>query len=285
MSILNQSQISEYKNNGVVFLPGLISSEWVERMLAVVKHQMNKPSNWANDSGRDGGEGRMFTDRYQWQKNPEINAYIHETPLAQAAAEAMESASARFYFDHILVKQPNTPNSTPWHQDAPYWPFDGKQICSIWVALTETTVEQSALEFVRGSHATNKVFAPTSFNTSENNPNSKWQESGDGEETPDIEKNRSAFDIVSWNVKPGDALLFSAWTLHGAQGNQSNTHMRAAISTRWLGDDAIWQPSPGTDPTVQQKDVSVEPGQLAHDDKVFPKIWPRYSANGSMDYA
>ncbi|MEM7478182.1 MAG: phytanoyl-CoA dioxygenase family protein, partial [Planctomycetota bacterium] len=41
----------------------------------------------------------------------------------------MDSASARFYFDHLFVKQPGTDNPTPWHQDAPYWPFRGRKIC------------------------------------------------------------------------------------------------------------------------------------------------------------
>jgi len=276
---LSQEEVSTYQRDGVVFLPGAVASEWIQRLLAVVERQLANPSNWANDTDQGGASsedsGRLFTDRYQWQTNPEINAFIRQSTLAKLAAQAMQSHTARFYFDHLLVKEPQTQSATPWHQDVPYWPFKGKQICSIWVALTETRVSESALEFVAGSHADGTYYMPEAFVKAEGNANAEWQEQGEGVPVPDIEADRSRFEIVGWDVKPGDALLFSAWLLHGASGNASSSQRRAALSTRWLGDDAIWFPHPGADPTVQQQDVSVQPGQPAVDDQVFPLLWPR----------
>ena len=80
--------------------------------------------------------------------------------------------------------------------------------------------------------------------------------------------------IVGWDVNPGDALIFSAWTLHWAPGNSSLSSRRAAISTRWLGDDAVWFPHPGADPTIQEEDIHIEPGQPPADEQVFPRLWP-----------
>ena len=84
---------------------------------------------------------------------------------------------------------------------------------------------------------------------------------------------RDDFDIVGWNMDAGDVVLFSAWILHGAPGNSSSNRRRAAISTRWLGDDAIWHPHQGADPTVTEHDVCVTPGQYPADDDVFPLVW------------
>ena len=47
----------------------------------------------------------------------------------------------------------------------------------------------------------------------------------------------------------------------------------AALSTRWLGDDAIWHPHAGADRTVTQEQVAVNPGDTPVDDSIFPCVW------------
>ena len=133
-------------------------------------------------------------------------------------------------------------------------------------------MSESSLEFVRGSHRWGKFFAPVAFGT-----NAGWTADFRGEECPDIEAARDRFDIVGFDVDPGDALVFSAWTLHGAPGNASGRR-RVALSTRWLGDDARWAPRPGCDPTVKQADVCVAPGTYPADDDCFPEAWRDASA-------
>ncbi len=269
---LTQAERQAFAENGVVLVPKAVSAAWVSRMTAVVDQQLAAPSKWSNDANPGAATDRNFTDRYLWRENAEINAFIRESGCAKLAAQAMDSQSVRFYFDHLLVKEPGTAGPTPWHQDIPYWPFMGKQICSIWLALTSCTVENSALEFVRASHLDGKYYAPEAFNGPDD-ASASWMAKATGEKCPDIEADRSAFDIVGYDVVPGDALIFSAWTIHGARGNASVSSRRAAISTRWLGDDAVWYPHDGTDPTVKAEDVSVAPGDPPADDTVFPELW------------
>ncbi len=275
---LTAQQIKTYQQDGVLKLDQLIDDHWVERLLAVAQQQLDKPGKWANDGAPGQTRDRMFTDRYLWRENAVIREFIFDSACAQIAAQAMHSQSARFYFDHLLVKEPETESATPWHQDIPYWPFLGKQVCSIWVALTPATVAGSAMEFVRGSHLNDTYYKAEVFGKREDHPNANWTGKSQAEPVPDIEANRSAFDIVGWDVKPGDAILFSSWLLHGAPGNASSNQRRVALSTRWLGDDAIWHPHEGADPTVGKDDVCVEPGLYPADDDVFPLVWQKSSA-------
>jgi ectoine hydroxylase-related dioxygenase (phytanoyl-CoA dioxygenase family) len=271
---LTPEDVRTFQRDGVIRITEAVDKVWVDRLLQVVEAQLANPSTWANDANPGAEKNRLFTDRYQWRVNPEIRSYIYESGVARLAAQAMESTAVRFYFDHLLVKEPGTATVTPWHQDVPYWPVQGKQICSVWLALTDTTVEQSAMEFVRGSHASGKYYMPEVFGDRDNHPSS-WQRDGIGEPVPAIQENRQAYDIVGWDMQAGDAVLFSAWTLHWAPGNSSLHQRRAAISTRWLGDDAVWHPHPGADPTVTQDDVSLSPGEPVHDENVFPLVWHR----------
>jgi ectoine hydroxylase-related dioxygenase (phytanoyl-CoA dioxygenase family) len=270
---LTDEQLLAFREDGVAHVPGAVDPEWIERLLGVADQRLAEPGEWVNDGNPGNERNRMFTERYMWQSNPVINDYVFHSGCAELAGQAMGSGAVRFYFDHLLIKEPATDAVTPWHQDIPYWPFMGKQVCSIWLALTDATVEESAMEFVRGSHLSGSYFRPEVFNARSEHPNA-WAEEAAGDPLPDIEADRGAFDIIGYDVAAGDAVIFSAWVLHGARGNNSAGKRRVALSTRWLGDDAIWTPKAGSDPTVDPVDVSVKPGEYPADDTLFPQVWP-----------
>ncbi len=269
---LSDQEIEAFRHDGVVHAHAAIDEQWLCKIDAVIEQQLDQPGQWSNDGNPGQKKDRMFTDRYLWKTNQNVKEFVLQSGCARLAGQAMGSSSTRFYFDHILVKEPETSAPTPWHQDVPYWPFKGQKICSVWVALSDATIAGSAMEFVRGSHLDGKYYMPELFAARENHP-SAWQLEGQGERVPDIEENRDQYDIIGWDVKRGDAVIFSAWILHGAPGNSSLTSRRSAISTRWLGDDTEWYPHQGADPTVTQEHVQIDAGEYPADDENFPCVW------------
>lgn len=269
---LSEEEVVSFRTNGVVKVPEAVDPSWIPELLTVADGQLTKPSKWVNDVNPAASENRLFTDRYLWRHNDVIHRFVHDSGCARLAAQAMGSNSARFYFDHLLIKKVNTPTITPWHQDAPYWPFRGKQIASIWLALTPVTVEGSGMEFIRGSHFDDVYYLPEVFGGADNK-SGQWANEQQGVAVPDIDANREEYDIVSFDMAPGDALIFSAWILHGARGNSSSTQDRVALSTRWLGDDVLWDPREGVDPTVDPAQVLVDPGMPPRDNSFFPEIF------------
>ncbi len=253
-----------FASDGVVKIPGLVNADQLAGVIALAAQQLDHPGPWATDTNRGSDTNRLFTTRYLWRTEPTMRSFALDSGVSRLAAELMGSATARLYFDHTLVKEPHTAAPTPWHQDIPYWPFLGKQICSVWVACTAATVAQSSLEFVRGSHRWDAYYAPRAFAGPDD-----WISEFEGEECPDIESDRDNYDIVGFDVEPGDALVFSAWIVHGSPANAGPVR-RTAVSTRWLGDDAVWAPHPGSDPTVTQADTTVQPGCHPADDDRFP---------------
>ncbi len=264
-----------FSQDGVVKIEGAITGEWIEPLLELAYRELRDPGEWVSDSNPGASTDRLFTTRYLWPNEPLVYSFAAESGVAGLVGELLESSTARLYFDHTLVKEPNTSAPTPWHQDIPYWPFLGRQIASAWVALTPATVKESSLEFIRGSHRWNVYYAPESFDSSSN----AWTDDFEGEPVPDINSARADYDIIGFDVEPGDAIVFSSWILHGAPGN-AGPNRRVAFSTRWLGDDARWAPHPGSDPTVTAADVSVAPGEYPADDQHFPLMWT--SAEGSL---
>lgn len=256
-----------YISDGVVKIPGAVANEWLSEIAVMAEKELADPGEWVTDTNPGARTNRLFTSRYRWKTDSVVNRYVYESGVAQIAAALMESSTARLYFDHLLVKEPKTEAPTPWHQDIPYWPFWGKQICSAWLSMSEVTVAESSLEFVRGSHAWDSYFAPEAFDGAKN-----WTTDFKGERAPDVAGARNEFDIIGFDVEPGDAIFFSAWILHGAPGN-AGSKRRTALSTRWLGDDVTWYPHPGSDPTVTDEDTNLKSGQYPNDERHFPLVY------------
>ena len=271
MAVVITPEIQEaFAADGVVKVPGAVGEEWIDRILEDAQSQLVDGGPWVTDTNPGAATDRLFTTRYRWQHEPAVRDFVFSSPIASMAAALTGSSTMRFYFDHLLVKEPHTAAPTPWHQDIPYWPFLGKQIVSAWVSASRSSVSESSLEFVRGSHRWDAYYAPESFDF-----DGGWTEDFDGEPMPDIEAARDQadcpYDIVGFDVEPGDAIFFSAWIIHGAPPNRG-AGRRVALSTRWLGDDATWFPHAGCDPTVTSDDTTAVPGQYPDDDERFPLV-------------
>jgi ectoine hydroxylase-related dioxygenase (phytanoyl-CoA dioxygenase family) len=267
MAVITASQIREYKHNGAICIRQAIDASWIAPMLEHIDtHAATGGQDWTVEPG-----DRAFSDRYLWPTRDWMRAFMFESGVAEIAGRLMQSCVARGYFDHIFVRDARTPEVTPWHQDRPYWPFLGTQICSVWVALTGCELQSSGVSFVKGSHRWDKVYKPQAF--SEDDPNDEWIKHAAGEDIPDFWALRDKYEFLDWAMEPGDAIVFGADVLHAAGRNQTDNRRRVAVSTRWLGDDAIWDPREGTDPIVTQEHVSIQPGELAADDRAFPVGW------------
>ena len=123
----------------------------------------------------------------------------------------------------------------------------------------------STVEFVAGSHR-GPWLMPRTFMDDQ----AKWFPEGTLEELPDIEADRDAFEILAWELEPGDAVFFHMLTLHAAGGA---TRRRRAFSLRFLGDDAVhaprgWRTSPEFPGLADEL-----PGGAPMDNPRFPVLW------------
>ena len=90
---------------------------------------------------------------------------------------------------------------------------------------------------------------------------------------PDIDARRDEFDLVSFDLEPGDAVAFSFLTVHGAPPNPSPERRRRAFASRWLGDDATWAVRQGImSPPFPEVHRRLSPGDPVGGPE-FPVIW------------
>jgi hypothetical protein len=231
----------------------------------------------------------MFQDQFSAKRCTEMMDFIECSPAPQLAATLMQSSTATFFYDHVISKRPalmlsdnnSTTNAIPWHQDLPYWSVSGT-LASVWMCFDEMP-KGTAVAWVVGSHRWG-LYQPRHFVDS-----SPYEGAEDMEPLPDIDEmvaNGKA-TVKTFDVAPGDALIFDARIIHGSPGNilpTSNNetgsttppetqHRRVAL--RFGGDDAIyWNYDRET--AIPTPDIK---HGLSHGDKLackeFPQLWPR----------
>lgn len=174
---------------------------------------------------------------YQDQANPDAFPAYREllcgTTLADIPAAIFGCADVWLMYEQIWLKEGAATRRTPWHQDLPYLPAAGDDLAVMWLCLDAVSRECS-LEFVRGSHR-GPLYNPTAFNPDDVHANlfdpREWPQ------LPDIDADRDAFDIVSWAVEPGDAVIFHPAVLHGGAPTVAGVRRRT-LSLRFFGEDA-----------------------------------------------
>ncbi len=276
---ISAEDIAAYERDGATVLRNVVPMEWVEVMRTAIDRILADPGSASVEYTPGGKPGRYYGDFFVWMRDADFEAFIKDSPMPELAVQVMKTQAAHFFYDQLLVKEPGTREPTPWHQDLPYWPVRGEQILSIWVPFDRATVDSGVVVYIKGSHRWGKMFAPAAFG--KNTGFAEIYARAGLEPLPDIEAERDKYEILSWELDPGDVIIHHPLTLHYASGNASATGRRRGLALRYLGDDAEYDDRPGTF-VENQKVMALLPGFAMQDgDKYvgqyFPQVWPRDS--------
>jgi ectoine hydroxylase-related dioxygenase (phytanoyl-CoA dioxygenase family) len=228
----SEEDVARFEADGAIILRGVFR-DWIKTLRAGVEETLASPSALERSYRPKDGSSPFFQDFCNWPRIEAFRRFVFESPAGAVAARLMRSRTARFFHDHVLVKEPGTSVVTPWHQDQPYYCVDGRQSVSFWTPL-DPVARDVSLECVAGSHKWGKDHRPKRFDGTD-------LYAGDpSEEMPDIDQHRNEFRIVGWAMEPGDAVAFNFRTVHGAPGNTSPSNRRRVFSARWVGADAVF---------------------------------------------
>jgi len=263
--VLSDQERATFARDGVVFLPDRIDERWRARIAAVIDRDMAAPGPFHHHYESE--HGRFHATSRLWQSDPDARAYVFESPLPALAAQLLGSRKVNLLYDQIFVKEPGTEAPTAWHQDHVVWPIEGSQVISFWLALDRVTRKSSAVEYIRGSHRWNRRFQPYPLSRSRvlNYPRDPALE-----EMPDIDTERDKYDIVSWDMEPGDLVAFHSLIVHGAGGNFTTDQRRRGYSVRYTGEDVRFSPHLRTMKVLENPEL--RPGQPL-DSTLFPIVW------------
>jgi ectoine hydroxylase-related dioxygenase (phytanoyl-CoA dioxygenase family) len=213
---------------------------------------------------------------------PALAGVLETGRIAELAARLMQTPSAQLILEQTFYKQAGFINPTPWHQDTPFLRVRGDAMARVWLSC-DASPRALTVQVVRGSHRWNVVFnaaPPQTDRVETTGEGREFSFAGIGDDSlptaPDVARFRDSFDILSWDVEAGDAVVFNGNVLHGAQGAQHHPRPRRAFTTMWGGPDLRYhRPRGHATPTLAEiRGRSVPHGaRLGDFEDVFTVGW------------
>ena len=134
-------------------------------------------------------------------------------------AEIFVGSDIALFATHYICKEPLVGRAVPWHQDGGYWPLEPMEVVSLWLAVTESTIDNGCLKVVPGSHKTRLLeLVPT-----------------DRDEVLPLEipVDVDEHQAVAIELAPGDVSVHHPNIVHGSDRNGS-TSWRRGLTIRYI---------------------------------------------------
>jgi ectoine hydroxylase-related dioxygenase (phytanoyl-CoA dioxygenase family) len=259
----------EFERDGVTRLAGALDARWLARCEEAYDWSLEHPGPLAARLHRS-LPGEFHQDLCNPQCLSVYDPLLRDSPVADIASALWDDPHVWFMYEQVFLKQGGDTRRTPWHQDAPYLSVDGPHSIVLWITF-EVVPQEESLEFVRGSHR-GPLYDGSRFDPADDT--APIYGTGELPRLPDIEADRSRWDIVSWPVEPGDVIAFHLATLHGGAPTREG-HRRRTLSLRFFGSDAVYAARPRpAGPAVAGLHDALSPGDpFRH--AAFPKWRPR----------
>jgi ectoine hydroxylase-related dioxygenase (phytanoyl-CoA dioxygenase family) len=248
-----------FERDGACVIRGVLEVRWIELMRAGIEIALSDTQGVAQERAAE-KHGRFHNGFFHWKKNRSFESFLFGSEVVEIAAQLMRATQVNLFYDQLFVKEPKTPVETPWHSDFTFFPVTGGKLISIWVPFDPVSSANGAVRFIKGSHLWPDLNARIAEITK------------NGVKAED-------YDILSWELDPGDVLAFDLRTIHGSGGNQS-TFRRRALSSRWVDQDARYAPFDGDIFSWLRRafpnapEIDVDTGE-PFDSALFRRAWPR----------
>ncbi len=266
----------QFWDDGVVVLPQVLDPSWMDLVELGITRNLRQPGPYFARHYQ--GTPREFIDDYcNYAAVPEYQMLVQYSPITQIVASILGTERLWLFYDQIFIKDAAVGEArrTPWHQDTTYWITEGSQIAGFWITLDDTPAEAS-LEFVRASHL-GPTFAGTAFDYADDT--TPFTAGDTYPRIPDIEADRSSFDIVSFPIRRGDVIVFHPGMLHGG-GATLDAPPRRTLSLRFFGENVVYRQQPRPAPTYPGISALIKPGEPLRG-PWFPQVYPTAPAIGN----
>lgn len=220
---LTTDEVSRFRRQGflVVETPLIPEAEleWCRKILMRMLEGGEGRSEGRNLDliAREGGEDLVLPSVLQPSLYATELRKLSYRKTALEVARQLLGPQAEFSGDHTIFKPVHKGGATPWHQDEAFREpgFEYDEL-SIWIALTDSTVENGAMAYIPGSHKLGVL--PHRLN-------------GGSKQANTIEC-YAGFDPSSAAVCPiraGAMIIHDGRTVHGSAANRTNTPRLAYI--------------------------------------------------------
>ena len=163
---LSFAQIQQFKIDGYLVLPKLLSVDEVSALVMLTEKQLSArlkpfeleaevqyPGAPQNTSSTGGDTIRRLLQAYQ--RSDLFKAQAKRSEIISAISQILDSEQILLNPNHhncIMTKQAAYSSETLWHRDTRYWNFNNKYLINAWFALGDEQEINGAMKILPGSH-------------------------------------------------------------------------------------------------------------------------------------
>jgi phytanoyl-CoA hydroxylase len=226
---LTQNQIDQYRRDGFIQLSDVFTGQELQQFRDAVAGAVAKEVAEQAPPDRHRVPGTyesIFIQKVNlWRRHEAVRPFVANKRLGNIAAR-LEGTRMRLWHDHALFKEPAKGNNrTPWHQDAPYWPFQDRwHQTSIWIALKDATIQNGCMSFVAGTHSLGPMPAI---------------DLGNPQDIFDYAPHIKPVKPKTHELKAGSVTFHNGLTFHYAGPNKSDS-VREAIAIIFMPENTLY---------------------------------------------
>ena len=223
--MLTDPEHKAFAEDGFFLRPGFASPETCAAMLddvvalcraaagsGLCEGALVMPENNLADRNAPDAEGRV-SKVFRLHRRPVFRAFI-EDPRILGLVTDLLGPRVDCFLSQFIFKNPGAWGQ-PWHQDSFYFPFDHSPQIGLWLAISESTLENGCLRVLPGSHR-----EPIHEHVADRRPGANLGY------VEIVDHDMSAAEPVL--IQPGDLLVFHSHLMHSSSNNESEG-IRAAM--------------------------------------------------------
>lgn len=219
---LTDEQFAHYQREGYVVEDALTGEE-----VEAARERLREYTSGERDPGDiymqveprvERGEVAAESEEQRYRKlsgvveNDELFRELATTDAIVEPIKQLLGPHLKLYRSAVLMKPPKVGSEKGAHQDAPYWPIQPQEECSVWIPLDRATVENGCMQVIPGDHKRGAL------------PHVSVQD--------DFVIDEDHYDRADLEPQPmdaGEGLFFHALLPHYTQPNETDRWRRAVV--------------------------------------------------------
>ena len=208
---LNNKQIRDYNKKGYIFPIEVFS----ETEISTHREYFNQIIETEIQNERGG-----YSINGWHRHDPHIYDLIVDSRILDYVEDLL-GENIICWGTHYFCKLPGDSKRVSYHQDASYWPLTPSKTITVWLAIDDTDIENSAMKFIPESHLSGQI----------NYQHSTLEEQNVLNQTVDSPENHGGTPVYV-ELKAGQISLHSDLILHGSDPNLSDRR-RCGLTMRF----------------------------------------------------
>ncbi|SPS01637.1 phytanoyl-CoA dioxygenase family protein [Cupriavidus taiwanensis] len=239
----------QFRNDGVTIFRNCLNEAQLAQCYDAFKWDMANPGPHVYKGGLIGTTLHTHIDIANPEAKSKLDDLAASLPFGQIFQELWGSKNVWYFAEEIFAKEGGKSGRGPWHQDTANLPWAGRHWGNAWISFQKLP-KKNSLEIVRGSHL-GIQYDGSSFDSADD-PTDPLYGDGTYPRLPHIDnevaRDPNSWDIVSFDINPGDIVLLHPRSLHGGAQVDADCPKRHTLVLRFFGDDATFRELPTCNP-------------------------------------